>query len=83
MKILLIAPHFFPDEHIGASRWNRLSKYLIRDGHEIFVIASNIISDSNKSQRSTKLVRVDYGKSGLDKFLAHLRGIKKNWPANN
>jgi len=81
MKILLIAPHFFPDEHIGASRWNRLSKYLIRDGHEIYVIASNIISDSNKSQRSTKLVRVDYRNSGLDQFLSHLRGVKKSWPA--
>jgi len=81
MKILLIAPHFSPDEHIGASRWNRLSKYLLRDGHEVHVIASNIISDTIISTRSTKLFRVDYRNSRLDRFLSYLREIKKSWPA--
>ena len=79
MKILLIAPYFFPDKHVGASRWNRLSKYLTRDGHEIFVIASDIISTSTKSERSSKLVRVNYRDSSIDNFLSRLRGVKKGW----
>ena len=77
MKILLIAPHFYPDEHIGASRWNRLSKYLNRDGHEIYVIASNILGQSNKSSRSKKLMRVNYQSSIIDKFLFYSSNIKK------
>lgn len=79
MKILLIAPHFFPDEHIGASRWNRLSRYLQREGHEIYVITSNILSDSTKSPRATKLLRVDYKASPMDQILSGLRKKKKSW----
>lgn len=80
MKILLIAPHFFPDEHIGASRWNRLSKYMIRDGHDIYVIASNILSNSIESERSTKLIRVDYQNSFIDLILSYFRRLKKKLP---
>jgi hypothetical protein len=79
MKILLIAPHFCPDEHIGAARWNRLSKYMIRDGHEIYVIASDIISDSIDSKRSTKLVRVNYQTSIIDKLLVKFSNAKRNF----
>lgn len=77
MKILLIAPHFCPDEHIGAARWNRLSKYLLRDGHEIYVIASDIISDSTDSKRSTKLFRVNYQSSSVDKAIMKFSRAKK------
>ncbi len=80
MNILLIAPHFCPDEHIGAARWNRLSKYMLRDGHGIHVIASDIISDSTNSKRSTKLVRVNYQSSGVDKALMTFSKVKKDLP---
>jgi glycosyltransferase involved in cell wall biosynthesis len=80
MNILLIAPHFCPDEHIGAARWNRLSKYMLRDGHGIYVIASDIISDSTDSKRSTKLVRVNYQSSGVDKALMTFSKVKKGLP---
>jgi hypothetical protein len=80
MKILLIAPHFCPDEHIGAARWNRLAKYMLRDGHEIYVIASDVISDSTDSRRSTKLVRVNYQSSGVDKALMTFSKAKKDLP---
>ena len=79
MKILLIAPHFSPDEHIGAARWNRLSKYMLRDGHEIYVIASDIISDSTDSKLSTKLFRVSYQSSRVDKALMVFSKAKKNF----
>jgi hypothetical protein len=78
MRILLLAPHFSPDEHIGASRWNRLSKYLLRDGHKIYVIASSIISESTNSERASQLIRVNYQDSLMDKLLIAFGNAKKD-----
>ena len=37
-KILLIAFKFPPFPGVGASRWSKLSKYLAKKGHEIYVL---------------------------------------------
>jgi len=79
MKILLLPPYFYPDEPIGAARWNRLSKYLLKNEHEIFVIASSILSNSNTSKLCNKLIRVDYQSSLVDQLLLWAGNSKKEF----
>ena len=40
-RILLLTTYFPPDQHIGATRWGRLGKYLTLLGHEFFVVAED------------------------------------------
>lgn len=40
MKILVITYHFAPFNHIGAVRMTKMVKYLLRDGHDVRVIAA-------------------------------------------
>ena len=77
MKILLLPPYFYPDEPIGAARWNRMSKYFARDGHEIFVIASNLLSNGETSELCKKIIRVDYQSSFVDRAILKAGKSKK------
>lgn len=77
MRLLLITPYFYPDEPVGAARWNRLVKYLTQNGCEVYVIASNLISDSEESPLCKRLVRVSYQSSKIDQVLMRVSGAKK------
>lgn len=79
MRILLLTSYFFPDEHIGASRWNRLSKYLLQMGHEIFVVSSDNSGDYSITQVfCTDIIRVNSYASIPDKMLLKASNAKKN-----
>lgn len=80
MRLLLITPYFYPDEPVGAARWNRLVKYLTQNGCEVYVIASNLLSDSTESPLCKRLVRVSYQSSKLDRMLMRASGAKKGLP---
>jgi glycosyltransferase involved in cell wall biosynthesis len=77
MRLLLITPYFFPDEPVGAARWNRLVKYLVQNGFEVYVIASNLLTDSEESPLCKRLVRVSYQSSKIDQMLMRASGAKK------
>jgi glycosyltransferase involved in cell wall biosynthesis len=79
MNILLITSYYYPDEHIGASRWNRLSKYLNIGGDNIFVVASdNNGNYTLKSPYSNNVLRVDSNSSIPDKLLKFASSAKQN-----
>jgi glycosyltransferase involved in cell wall biosynthesis len=78
MRILLLTSYFYPDEHIGASRWNRLSKYLQREGHEIFVVASENGALEKPLLYSTRTIRVNSESSLPDRLLARASNAKRN-----
>lgn len=79
MRILLLTSYFFPDEHIGASRWNRLSKYLLQMGHEICVVASDNSGDYSIPQVfCSDIIRVNSYASIPDKMLIKASNAKKN-----
>ncbi|MBX9780064.1 MAG: glycosyltransferase [Chitinophagaceae bacterium] len=81
MRILLLTSYFFPDEHIGASRWNRLSKYLLQMGHEIFVVASDNSGNYSIPQvLCSDIIRVNSYASIPDKMLVKVSNAKKNIP---
>lgn len=79
MNILLITSYYYPDEHVGASRWNRLSKYLKKAGDNVYVIASdNNIDYSLKSPYCKQIIRVNSNSSIPDKLLNIASKAKKN-----
>lgn len=78
MKILLITSFFYPDEHIGASRWNRLSKYLQRYGHEVYVVSSDNGKDFSSSIYCKEIIRVNSRSSLPDQILHFVNRAKKN-----
>ncbi len=77
MRLLLITPYFYPDEPVGAARWNRLVKYLAQNGCEVYVIASSLLSDSEESPLCKCLVRVSYQSSKIDQMLMRVSVAKK------
>jgi hypothetical protein len=79
MKILLITPYFSPDDSIGSARWNRLSKYFLKNDCEIYVIASDLSSISLESDLCNDLVRVSYKKSFIDSLLSRVSNAKKDF----
>lgn len=79
MRILLIAPYFYPDEPVGAARWNRLCKHLNKNGNEVYVIASDILSNSTDTTFSKKTVRVDFRSSFVDILLKRASSKKKGF----
>ncbi len=79
MNILLITSYYYPDEHVGASRWNRLSKYLKKAGDNVYVIASdNNIDYSLKSPYCEQIIRVNSNSSIPDKLLNIASKAKRN-----
>ena len=77
MKILLLTSYFYPDGHIGAARWNRLAKYLLRDGHELYVVASDHGESTERSALCTGITRVNYQSSLPDRLLKRISRGKK------
>jgi glycosyltransferase involved in cell wall biosynthesis len=77
MKILLLTSYFYPDEHIGAARWNRLAKYLLRDGHELYVVASDNGASSERFALCNGITRVNSQSSLPDRLLKIISRAKK------
>lgn len=80
MKILLIVPYYYPDEPIGAARWNRLTKYLELHNCKVFVIASNLISNTDPLTHPENLYKVSFQSSWIDKILVKFSKAKQNLP---
>ena len=78
MKILLFTSYFYPDEHIGARRWDRLTKYLRRSGHEVYVVAHDNRADYQPSNHCDGIKRVDLSTSVPDRILERINKIKRD-----
>lgn len=77
MKILLLTSFFYPDEHVGAARWNRLAKYLLNNGHELFVVSSDNGRSPETFTLCNQIIRVDSQSSLMDRLLKRVSSVKK------
>jgi len=77
MRILLLSSYFPPDEHIGAARWKRLSKYLRRSGHEICVVAADNGTAHGAPAYCDLIRRVDAAAGLPDRILRAVSTVKK------
>ncbi|MGL4596310.1 MAG: hypothetical protein ACRCYO_02205, partial [Bacteroidia bacterium] len=50
-KILLVAFHFPPNPGIGSRRWAKFAKYLAQQGHEVFVLAAEVLPEHQNDTR--------------------------------
>ena len=78
MKILLLSSFFYPDEHVGATRWNRLAKYLQQYDHEVYVVTSDNGSAIKSSKYCKDIIRINSKASLPDQILNLINRAKKN-----
>ncbi len=50
-KILLVAFHFPPNPGIGSRRWAKFAKHLAQQGHEVFVLAAEVLPEHKNDTR--------------------------------
>jgi len=73
MRILLIHQYFLEDDDGGGSRWNEISRFWQREGHQITVLAGMVHYMGHRSVKySGKYFHLDTNKDGVQVIRCHV-----------